>query len=64
MGAAKYQDRNWEKDPQYSRGYSALRRHLARSWNRQETNPETGMNHLAHVATNLSVLKVEMRPPS
>jgi hypothetical protein len=52
MGAAKYADRNWEKGINYSRVYSALRRHLAKWWNRQEFDPESGMNHLAHVATN------------
>ena len=35
---------------------AALGRHLAKWWNRQETDPESGINHLAHVATTAFLL--------
>lgn len=48
FGAQKYAPRNWEKGIAYERVYSALQRHLSAWWEREETDPETGINHLAH----------------
>lgn len=35
---------------------AALRRHLAKWWNRQETDAQSGMSHPAHLTTNLIFL--------
>lgn len=48
LGAAKYEDRNWEKGILYSRCYAAALRHLTAWWEREDDDPETGINHLAH----------------
>lgn len=49
FGAKKYAARNWEKGLSYSRVYGALQRHLVSWWQFGEnTDPETGLSHLAH----------------
>lgn len=56
-GANKYAPDNWKKveDP-VNRYYAALRRHLA-AWRKGEkVDPESGLNHLAHVAANVMFL--------
>lgn len=53
FGAKEYGDHNFKKvkDP-YDRYYAALRRHL-NDWRRGEnTDPNTGESHLAHVICN------------
>lgn len=57
FGAAKYEPNNWQKveDP-VNRYYASLRRHL-NAWRKGEkVDPESGRNHLAHVATNVMFL--------
>lgn len=49
-GAKKYADRNWEKGIHYSRVYAALQRHLHAFWAGEDTDPESGLPHLAHAA--------------
>jgi hypothetical protein len=61
-GAAKYDERNWEKGISYSRIISSTFRHIY-SWIRGERDdPETGLHHLAHATCNvLFLLTYEMR---
>jgi len=55
-GAIKYSDHNWRKGLQWSRVYGATMRHLL-AWNKGETiDPETGLSHLSHAATNIMFL--------
>jgi hypothetical protein len=56
FGANKYADRNWEKGFPYGRPYAAAMRHLLAWWNGETNDPETGLSHLAHAATNIMFL--------
>jgi len=55
-GAEKYADRNWEKGLAYGRCFAALMRHLWAWWRREETDPESGLSHLAHAGACLFFL--------
>jgi hypothetical protein len=61
FGAAKYGVNNWRKDGGNSpwiRTYSSIQRHLT-AWHTGEDNdPESGMSHLTHAATQLIILMV------
>ena len=48
FGAGKYAPRNWESGMLYGRLFGALQRHLTAWWLREENDPETALNHLAH----------------
>jgi hypothetical protein len=55
-GKQKYSAQNWRKGLAWSRVYAAAQRHLLK-WNAGETtDPETGLNHLAHAAVNILFL--------
>lgn len=56
FGAAKYEERNWEKGLKWSSSKAALDRHLALFWMGQDNDAESGLNHLAHVAWHALVL--------
>lgn len=49
-GAAKYEDRNWERGYRWSLSYAALLRHLTQWWGGEDRDPEMGTSHLASVA--------------
>jgi hypothetical protein len=49
-GAAKYEDRNWEKGYAWSLSYAALMRHAVAFWQGQNNDPETDSHHMAAVA--------------
>lgn len=49
-GAKKYAPRNWEKGLKFSRLFSALMRHSWAYWKGEDTDPETGLHHMAHAA--------------
>ena len=56
-GAKEYGANNWQhvEDP-INRYYAALRRHL-NAWRKGEkVDPDSGLNHLAHVAANTMFL--------
>lgn len=55
-GAVKYEERNWEKGMPYSDVFGAAMRHLTDWWNGEDKDPETGISHLAHAATNILFL--------
>lgn len=59
FGAEKYDDHNWLNGLKYLSILDSLRRHL-NSWYRgEELDPESGLSHLAHAATN-AVMLLEM----
>jgi hypothetical protein len=61
FGAAKYGMNNWRKDidkTEWSRTYSSIQRHLNAFWSGEDIDPESGMNHLAHAATQIMILMV------
>ncbi len=56
FGARKYEPRNWEKGMDWGRVHGAALRHLT-AWSKgEDTDPETGLSHLAHAACNLAFL--------
>jgi hypothetical protein len=57
FGAQKYADNNWQNvDNANERYYAALMRHLT-AWRKGEKiDPESGREHLAHVACNIVFL--------
>lgn len=48
-GAAKYEDRNWERGYDWSLSYAAMQRHAMRWWGGEQLDDETGTHHLAAV---------------
>jgi hypothetical protein len=55
-GAKKYAPRNWELGMDWSRPYDGAVRHLTAWWEGENKDPDTGMSHLWHAATNLFFL--------
>lgn len=52
----KYDKYNWRKGMKFSRTYDSLMRHLT-AWNEgEDTDPESGLNHLHHAAARLAFL--------
>ena len=56
IGAKKYTARNWELGMEYSVAYASLQRHALAFWSGEDTDPESGEHHMAHVATNAAFL--------
>lgn len=56
FGAIKYSDRNWELGMKWSRPFGAIMRHMWAWWRGEKNDPETGMPHLWHAATNVAFL--------
>ena len=56
-GATKYAESNWASgDPSWSRYYAALQRHLFLWACGEDSDDDTGLNHLAHAACNVLFL--------
>lgn len=56
-GAIKYAVGNWKHvDNANERYYNATMRHIQAWWEGEPTDPETGLSHLAHAATNIMFL--------
>jgi hypothetical protein len=49
FGAKKYDSHNWRKGILWSRLYGAALRHLLASMDGEDTDPESGLSHLAHL---------------
>ena len=49
-GAAKYEDRNWERGYAWSLSFAAMMRHAWLFWQGEDVDPETQCPHLASVA--------------
>ena len=56
FGAAKYDDNNWCRGTRWGRYYAALLRHVFAWWRGENSDPETGMSHLAHAGCCLLFL--------
>jgi hypothetical protein len=56
FGAKKYGDRNWEQGISLGRVYGAVQRHLLAWWAGEDTDPESGLSHLAHAACGVFFL--------
>lgn len=56
FGAQKYLPRNWEKGMPYGESYASCLRHLFAWWNGEDTDPESGVNHLNHALWNIAAL--------
>jgi hypothetical protein len=59
FGAAKYGTNNWRDDGDITpwlRTYSSTQRHLNAWLSGEDNDPESGMPHLAHAATQLMIL--------
>jgi hypothetical protein len=55
-GAAKYDDRNWERGYPWSWSYAALQRHLAAWWQGDSDLDEEGRPHIVAAAWHALVL--------
>jgi len=60
FGAEKYGVNNWRIDGDTSklRTYSSIQRHLNAWHSGEDLDPESGMSHLAHAATQLMILMI------
>lgn len=56
MGANKYEARNWEKGMPWDKVYGPLQRHAWKFWGGEDTDPESNLSHLLHVAWNALAL--------
>lgn len=65
FGASKYDDHNWLRGYQWSLSFGALMRHLSAWWSGEDTDPESGLSHMAHAGFHvLALLTFEQRFPS
>lgn len=55
-GSRKYADHNWSLGYAWSLSYDAMLRHLLAFWGGEDTDPESGMPHVAHAAWHALVL--------
>ena len=46
-GATKYEPSNWRRGYDFSLSYAALQRHLNAWWGGEDSDPESGLSHLA-----------------
>lgn len=56
VGQIKYSAWNWAKGMAWSRPFGALMRHAWAWWGGQDTDPESGLSHLAHCLANIMFL--------
>lgn len=61
FGARKYEAWSWTGGKEWSRDYAAAQRHLSSWWSGEDLDPESGLPHLAHAATDLMFLFVSQR---
>lgn len=55
-GVAKYGERNWERGMKFTAVYASLLRHTIAWYKGKDTDEETGLPHLAHMAANVAFL--------
>lgn len=63
FGADKYGMNNWREDidcTELSRSYSSIQRHLNSFWSGEDVDPESGLSHLAHAATQIMIMMIAM----
>jgi len=56
FGARKYGDHNWRKGMAWTRVLGSLTRHLTAFMGGENIDPESGVNHMAHVMCNAAFL--------
>lgn len=56
FGKEKYSRDNWRKGVKYSRGIAAIERHLASYKSREDIDPESSVEHLAHIMCSCAFL--------
>jgi hypothetical protein len=56
FGCLKYSRSDWSKGIKYSRLLSATYRHIGKFNAGEDLDPESGLPHIAHAATNLIML--------
>jgi Domain of unknown function (DUF5664) len=56
FGAQKYAAHNWRKGFDWSRSLAAALRHINAFNDGEDTDPESGLSHMAHAACNLMFL--------
>ena len=56
FGATKYSPNGWRKGIEWTRTVSALLRHVYKFLDGETHDPETGLNHMAHVMCNAMFL--------
>lgn len=56
FGAKKYAAWNWAKGISYSRLYDGIQRHLSAFWDREDSDPESGLSHLLHASCGMMFL--------
>jgi len=57
-GARKYAAWNWARGKELSRDYGAALRHMTAWWGGEDLDPESGLPHLAHAATDIMIVYV------
>lgn len=58
FGTEKYSAHNWRLGYEWSKSYDAVQRHLNAWWDREETDPESGLSHLSHAGFHIFALLV------
>lgn len=56
FGAAKYSPNGWRKGIEWSRTVAAILRHVMAFQSGDTHDPETGLNHMAHIMCNAMFL--------
>lgn len=56
FGEAKYDDYNFRKGYKWSLSFDAMLRHMWAFWNREDTDEESGLHHMAHAVWHGLVL--------
>lgn len=57
LGARKYGRHNWRRDAVFASAYyDGIHRHLARWWEGEDIDPESGLSHLAHIIAGAAIL--------
>lgn len=55
-GAEKYEDRNWEKQMEFSKHYSSALNHLTKFWGGENSDEEMGSLHVINAAWHMFAL--------
>src|SRR5271165_5949763 len=55
-GAGKYGDNDWRGGIRWGRRFASILRHLWKFWAGEDTDPESGLPHLAHAITQAIML--------
>lgn len=57
MGAEKYGRDNWKGGTDWHEFYGSALRHMFAFWKGEDTDPESGLPHLAHAIWNLATIR-------